>query len=125
MNIFFLAAGLLLLLLSIAHALWGETRLFKLLTPPAADGETFVSLYVPWHQITYLLAASGMALIYSAIQGGASSLTYFVLAIVAGNFSLFILICLIKGQTQLFKKTIPQTVLFLLLIMLIILGTIS
>ncbi len=125
MNIFFLAAALLMIFLAAAHALWGETRLFRMLTPPVIDGETFVSLYVPWHQMTYLLAASGLALLRCAFQDNHGSLPHFIMAVVVGNFSMFILICLLKRQTQLFRKTIPQTVLFLLLIMLLIAGITS
>lgn len=115
MNIFFLAAALLMLFLSAAHAAWGETRLFKVLTPALVDGETFVSLYVPWHQITYLLAVSGLALLWCGFQDNPGSLPLFVFAVVIGNFSIFILICLVKRQTAL----------FLLLIALISLGIIS
>lgn len=125
MNVFFLAAALLMIFLSAAHAAWGETRLFKVLTPALVDGETFVSLYVPWHQITYLLAVSGLALLWCGFQDNPGSLPLFVFAVVIGNFSIFILICLVKRQTQLFRKTIPQTALFLLLIALISLGIIS
>ena len=125
MNTFYLIAGLMLILLSLAYALWGERKLFNLLTPNVVSQETIVSLYVPWHQVTFLLFSSGLALLLSAFRDELAYLPYFVLTIIIGNFAIFILICILKRQTELFGKTLPQTILFSLLIILILLGILS
>ena len=68
MNGFFLVAGLLVTLLSIAHATWGERRVFNVLTPNITNAETYLSVYVPWHQLTGVLLLSGVALVLAAFQ---------------------------------------------------------
>lgn len=125
MNGFYIFAGLLLILLSVAHLIWGERRLFNLVSPDAIGQENYISLYIPWHQITFVLFASGVGMILAAVSDELAYLPYFILAIVAGNFAVFILICIVKRYTELFRKTIPQTILFLLLIVVIVLGIIS
>ncbi len=46
MNIYFLLAALLLLLLALAHARWGEKKVFPLIKEQFS-GETYLSVYVP------------------------------------------------------------------------------
>jgi len=112
-------------LLSIAHALWGERKIFNTLTTNPMSRETLVSLYVPWHQLSYVLALSGIGLMLSAFRVELAYLPYFIVAVVIGNFATFIVICMVKKQTELFGKTLPQTILFSLLIILIIVGIAS
>jgi hypothetical protein len=125
MSVYYLLAGLLMFLLSIAHALWGERRIFNQLPTEAINDEFRMSLYVPWHQLTWVLFASGLGLILSAIGQELAFLPYFILAIVAGNLVTFFLICIVKRQTSLFAKTVPQTILFLILMVLIVLGILN
>ncbi len=126
MNGYFLIAGLLLVLLSVAHAIWGERRVFTILTPKTTDAETYLSVYVPWHQLTGVLLLSGVALLLTAFQSSAPTFVpIFILAIITSNMLVFFGLVIGKKQTQMFARTLPQTVLFLLLIVLIILGIAS
>ncbi len=68
MNVYYLLAGLLVIFLAVAHAFWGEKRIFDLLKPDDMDDELRISLYVPWHQISYLLFLSGIMLLLSAFS---------------------------------------------------------
>ena len=125
MNLFFLIAALLVLLLSFAHAFWGETRIFNVFTPDRVDAETHISLYVPWHQITYVLLASGIGLLLAAVSPDLRAVAAFIVAVIIGNFAVFVAILIVKKQTQMFAQTLPQTILFLLLIGLIVLGLLN
>jgi len=123
MNGYFLIAGLLLVLLAVAHAIWGERRVFTVLTSNTTDPETYLSVYVPWHQLTGVLLLSGIALVLTAFQPSApTSLPIFILALITANLLVFFGLVIGKQQTQMFTRTLPQTVLFLLLIVLLILG---
>jgi hypothetical protein len=122
---YFLVAGLLLALLSVAHAVWGERRVFNVLTPTSTDAETYLSVYVPWHQLTGVLLLSGVALVLAAFQSALAVIPVFILALIAANLLVFFALVIGKRQTQIFARTLPQTVLFLLLIVLIILGIVS
>jgi hypothetical protein len=126
MNGYFLIAGLLLSLLSVAHAIWGERRVFTILTPKATDAETYLSVYVPWHQLTGVLLLSGVTLLLSAFQSSVPTFVpIFILALITSNMLVFFGLVIGKKQTQMFSRTLPQTLLFLLLIVLIILGIAS
>ncbi|HML21559.1 MAG TPA: hypothetical protein PKD09_07930 [Aggregatilinea sp.] len=123
MNVFFLIAALLLFLLVVAHTIWGEKMLFGPLKAQAAlDGEQFVSLYVPWHQGTYLLLLCGVAMVWAAIDDSITELPWAVLAVAAGNLMVFLALSVMQGQMDLIKNSVPQTVLFLVLIALLLAG---
>lgn len=125
MNAYFLIAGLLLLLLSAAHALWGERRVFTVLTPSSTDAETYMSTYVPWHQLTGLLFLAAIALLGSAFLPEPGLLPIFILAVITSNLLIFFGLIMVKRQQQMFARTLPQTVLFLLLVALIVMGIIT
>lgn len=126
MNGYFFIAGLLLALLSVAHVIWGERRVFTVLTPNTTDAETYLSVYVPWHQLTGALLLSGVALLLTAFQPSVPTFVpIFILALITSNLLVFFGLVMGKKQTQMFARTLPQTVLFLLLIVLIILGVAS
>lgn len=125
MNGYFLVASLLVALLSVAHALWGERRVFNVLTPNVTDAETYLSVYVPWHQLTGVLLLSGIALLLAAFQSALVFVPVFILALITSNMIVFFALVIGKRQTQIFARTLPQTVFFLLLIVLIILGIAS
>jgi hypothetical protein len=64
-----------------------------------------------------------VALLLSAMQSTTPTLVpVFILALIASNLLLFFAFGIGKKQSQMFARTLPQTVLFLLLIVLIILG---
>ncbi|MBE2196339.1 MAG: hypothetical protein IAE83_19360 [Anaerolinea sp.] len=124
MNGYFLISGLLLALLSVAHAIWGERRVFTILTPNATDSETYLSVYVPWHQLTGVLLLSGVALLLTAFQSSTPTFVpIFILALITSNVLVFF--GLVISKKQMFARTLPQTVVFFLLIVFIILGIAS
>lgn len=126
MNGYFLIAGLLLVVLSVAHAIWGERRVFTVLTPKTTNAETYLSVYVPWHQLTGALLLSGIALLLTAFQSSVPKyVPIFILVLITSNLLVFFGIVIGKKQTQIFAQTLPQIILFLLLIILIILGITS
>ena len=122
MNALFLLAAVLLGLLALAHAYWGETRIFPRLPAAGVDAETRLSLYIPWHQLTYVLALGAVGLLLGALRPDLRVLPAFVLAIVAGNMALFFVLSALKGQRALIGRSAPQIGLFAVLIALIALG---
>ena len=125
MNIYFSVAGLLLFLLSFAHATWGETKVFKQLNTDEMGEGTFLSLYVPWHQLTYIRSLSSVGIILAAFKNEFFSISYFILALILGNLLIFTLLCLIRKEIGLIKQSIPQYFIFILLILLLTLGIVS
>jgi len=117
--------GLLATLMSVTHALWGE----KFLIPDLKKSSELnalpkVGLYIPWHQITNTLLMSGPALLIISFNDtiqGINILGLFIGFLIAGNFAVFILISLFKYRA-LFGQSIPQLIVFTLIIILIILG---
>ncbi len=97
-----------------------------MLTPNTTDAETYLSVYIPWHQLTGVLLLSGVALLLTAFQSSAPTFVpIFILALITSNMLVFFGLVIGKKQTQMFSQTLPQTLLFLLLIVLIILGIAS
>ncbi len=125
MNGFFLVAGVMLALLSAAHAIWGERRVFNVLTLGSTDAETLLSVYVPWHQLTGILLLSGVTLLLAAFRLDMAPVPVFILALVAANMLVFFAVVIGKRQTQMFARTLPQTLLFLLVLVLITLGIVT
>ena len=126
MDVFYLASGLILLFLSGAHALWGEKHLVSDLENSNINKPTGVGFYISYHQITSTLLVSGLTLIAIALFdsiSGIDTLALFITILLFGNILAFTIISLIK-QKDLFIKTIPQLVMFVIAITLIILGII-
>ena len=82
MNVFFLLAGLLSFLISIAHALWGEKQIFNRLRKVSVPEEIKTRLYVPWHQITFILLLSGVGLISVSFFNDIYFLSAFILVLI-------------------------------------------
>ncbi|MFH1851884.1 MAG: hypothetical protein ABIA75_06030 [Candidatus Neomarinimicrobiota bacterium] len=122
MNIYFFIAALLLLLLAFAQAWWGEKKVFPLIKADIS-GETFLSLYLPWHQHTWILALSGLFLFLASIwRHGLASVAVFVLLLISGNLVIFTLLCWQRGEIKLVTKSAPQYLLFVAVIVTIIIG---
>lgn len=122
LNFYFAAAGLLLFLLSFTHALWGERRIFNRLNISRRE---FLSLYVPWHQMTYILFLSGVGMILAALENGLLPLSYFVLALNLGNILVFTIVSLVRKETALIWQSVPQYLLFALLIIVLTAGIVA
>ena len=123
MNIYFLLAALLLLLLALAHAWWGEQKVFPKISKVDLAASTFLSVYVPWHQLTWILALSAFFLFLAAFwKEGLTNLVIFILLILIGNLVIFTALCLKRGEIKLITQSMPQYLLFGLTIALILIG---
>ncbi len=79
LNEYALTAGLLLLFMAIAHAVYGETVVFSDLRFLSFDRALFATVYVPWHQMSFVLLISSLGLIFSSFKGEHRSIQPFVL----------------------------------------------
>lgn len=123
MNIYFLLSALLLLLLTFAHAWWGEQKVFPKIKKFDLTASTYLSVYVPWHQLTCILALSAFFLFLAAFwKEGLTSLVIFILLILIGNLAIFTALALKRGEFKLITKSVPQYLLFGLTIVLILMG---
>jgi hypothetical protein len=125
MNIYLLISGVLLSLLSFAHVAWGNINVLK----EAADSNLsqlgIISVYVPWYQVGYALLLLGVSIIILTALKKGEALKVFsiiVLAQLIGNLVIFVLVTLSKQQYDTFSQTLPQLVLYIVLIVLISLG---
>lgn len=124
MNIYLAAAGVMSLGLALTHAFWGEKNLVGKLMEFDLESLTSLGFYVSYHQITSVLIINGLGLFNAAMSTDPTitfMLSVFILAIIIGNFGVFMLISFRKDPSIL-KMTLPQTVLFVIKIMLIIVG---
>ncbi len=123
MNYYFLASGILSLILSIAHVSWGESQIVPDLSESNAALLSRVGFYIVWNQIAVMLFISGVALIVFAIRriAGARTAAIVMLCIVVGNFVTFLVIIALK-MPPLLAQSIPQHVAFIALITLMLLG---
>ena len=127
LNEYALTAGLLLLFMAVAHAVYGETVVFSDLRFLNFDRALFATVYVPWHQMSFVLLISSIGLILSSFKGEHRSIQPFVLFVVLSNVVILI-IAMINGSgihpddTMMIFQVWPQFIFFLVLVLLIILG---
>jgi len=127
LNEYGLTAGLLLLFMAIAHAIYGETVVFTDLQFMNLDRVLFTMIYVPWHQMSLVLIISAAGLIVSAFRQEHKSIQAFVLLLIFSNL-VILLIAIFNGtsfgnaNTLLIFQTWPQFFFFLVLTLLITLG---
>jgi hypothetical protein len=127
LNEYALTAGLLLLFMAVAHAIYGETVVFNDLRFLNFDRALFATVYVPWHQMSVVLLVSSFGLIFSSFKGEHRSIQAFVLFVALSNIVILI-IAIVNGSGLHAEDTImifqvwPQFIFFLVLVLLIILG---
>lgn len=124
MNIYLAAAGVMSLGLALTHAYWGEKNLVGKLLGSDLESLTSLGFYISYHQITSVLIINGLGLFNAAMSTDpllSFTLSTFILAIIIGNFGVFMLITLRKNP-EVLKMTLPQMVLFGVMILLIIIG---
>jgi hypothetical protein len=124
MNHFYLAAGILSLILSAAHAIWGQSQVMPDLNSSNAAQLTKIAAFIVWHQITGMLFVSGIALITFAIKrtiSGAKIAAALILCLVVMNFAIFIITGAV-WMPELLTQSVPQHVMFTGLIVLLIMG---
>ena len=128
LNEYVLTAGLLLLFMSVVHAVYGETVVFSDLRFLSFDRALFATVYVPWHQMSLVLFISSIGLILSSFNKEHRSIQPFVLLVILSNLVIFIIAIIngddIKGTSRaiLISLAWPQFFFFLVLVLLIGLG---
>jgi hypothetical protein len=127
LNEYALTAGLLLLFMAIAHAVYGETVVFNDLRFLNFDRALFTTVYAPWHQMSLVLLISSLGLIFSSFKGEHRSIQSFVLFVVLSNVAILIVTIvngsgIHKDDTMMIFQVWPQFIFFLVLVLLIILG---
>jgi len=84
-----------------------------------------ISYNINWHQITKNLLITGLALIIISFLDlivGIDILALFIIIQIIGNIIVYSLIILIKKELKLFKNTLPQLLIYMIMIIFIILG---
>jgi hypothetical protein len=127
LNEYALTAGLLLLFMAIAHAVYGETVVFNDLRFLNFDRALFATVYAPWHQMSLVLLISSLGLIFSSFKGEHRSIQSFVLFVVLSNAAILIITIvngsgIPKDDTMMIFQVWPQFIFFLVLVLLIVLG---
>lgn len=123
MNFYFLFSSMLLIILAFAHAIWGERKVFPKIQSASLDDETYLSVYIPWHQSTWIVALSGVFMFLAAIwEEGLTSLVIFILLVLTGNLVVFLLLSWQRDAAQLITKSVFQVIMFGTVIILILIG---
>lgn len=112
-------AGILLILISGAHHIYGEKRQIPAPKEVTNNPEIVDSLRVMIHQDGIILFAVGIVQILSATQlielKGVAN--FFLVGIVFLNFSIFLIIAIVRHR-ELLQITLPQVVVFTIIITL-------
>ena len=122
LNEYALTAGLLLLFMAIAHAVYGEMVVFNDLRFMSFDRALFATIYLPWHQISFVLLLSSIGLMMSSFKKEYKPIQSFVLFVTLSNLAIFLVIIFRSSGKLLFFQAWPQFFFFLILVLLIILG---
>ena len=125
MNIYLFISGVLLVLLSCAHALFGEFSVFSVIMDSDLSQLLKTSVYVPWHQISFLLLFSGAANIYISFRTKLYQISSFILIVVIGNLLTFLIISTMRQDWEVLRQSVFQIVVFALLIVMMVLGIFS
>ena len=124
MNLYYLLGGILATVISVTHAFWGEKNLSPELYNSNLSEFSKGGIYISYHQITWTLLASGLTLIMISQNDKIPGIDYVAMlidAITIGNFSVFFVIGALKNR-ELITLSVPQIILFVVLISLISLG---
>ncbi|MFC1538364.1 hypothetical protein ACFL6H_02985 [Candidatus Latescibacterota bacterium] len=127
MNYNFLIAGIMSIFLSFAHVIWGEKILFPVINKADINKVASAAVYISWYQISTTLLVAGIGLIILSYYEQFQNITLaaiLITAIIVFNFTAFIVIIITKHRVV-FAQTIPQTILFVIIIVLMILGIIK
>ena len=127
MNMYFLLAGILAAIIGIVHAYWGEKNMAPELNASDMSSFTKIAWYIPYHQITWVLLVSGIALmgigVFDTVEG-VKNIGMLIEAVTVGNFAVFLIIGASKDSSVI-TKSVPQLILFTVLMILLTLGVFS
>lgn len=119
MKKFLLLAGLILILMTFAHIIWGRENLLNGFTDD--QSEMAVIARVVWCQSAGLLILLGIFLIYQAIRGMLNKFfIIFAILLITLNLLIFAGVSLVNNQAQLLLASFPQIVSFGLVIGLLV-----
>ena len=115
MNLLIVISGLLLIALCILHIVFGEKNYFNTKEKRSIAG------YVPYHQISVVMFLEGAGMIYSGFNFNLQ-LSVFILFLILASLTTFAVICIKENESGVIKTSIPQFILFGIVILLIVLG---
>ncbi len=126
MNYYFLVAGVLLLIFAAGHALWGQKHMIVRVEGAPLPQSVKLLIFFSWNLPTMFLSISAMALMLAASTEvvKAHALAWFIIAVMLGNFFLFVGVSLIKYRQGL-KGMMPQFFMLALLVDIIIAGVLN
>jgi succinate dehydrogenase hydrophobic anchor subunit len=109
------ASGLLLVALCILHIVFGEKNYFNTKEKRGIAG------YVPYHQISVVMFLEGVGMIYSAINFN-MQIPVFILLLILASLTTFVVIGIKEKEEETIKDSMPQLILFGIVLLLIVLG---
>jgi hypothetical protein len=115
LNLLIVTSGLLLIALCILHIVFGEKNYFNTKEKRSIAG------YVPYHQISVVMFLEGAGMIYSGFNFNLK-LSVFILILILTSLTTFVVICIKENESGVIKTSIPQFILFGIVILLIVLG---
>lgn len=120
MDLYYLFAGLLSLLLSAAHSAWGEGNILGELRRSDLSKISKLGLFISWYQTSVVLLVLGAGLMFNAYHE-IFFVSFILLLIVAASFLTYLIVGFVMGKKILFK-TIPHSFTYVLIILLIVIG---
>lgn len=127
MNYFYLAAGAISIFLSAAHLIWGNSTIIKELKKTKCSPLCSTGFLISWNQVAMVLFLNGLAFVAAGIFTSTVEIMYipyFALIITLLNFITFLATALLKDKSV-FALTMPQNIIFIIMITLIILGILN
>lgn len=122
MNIYTFFSGIMLIILSASHAIYGSRTVFRDVFMLNIPEQIKTALFIPWHQLTLMLFVLGIAQILAAYKKRFACISALVLTFLLGNLAVFILLSYLRKDVVMLSSSIPQYVLFGILIVLTLLG---
>ena len=125
MNVYLFISGIFLVLLSFAHALFGELSVYNVVMESNLSKLLITSVYVPWHQISFVLLLSGVVNLYIAFKTKLYQISSFILVMIIGNFLTFLFISIARRDWVALQQSVFQIAVFVILIALMVAGIFS
>jgi hypothetical protein len=122
MNIYCLLAGIFLILFSVVHAVFGELTVFPPVFQTDMNAILKISVYIPWHQLTFVLPLSGVVEVFAAFRRNLRAMSPFILAIILGNIIVFLSVAMLQLNWAVLRNSIPQYMLFAIILVFMVLS---
>jgi hypothetical protein len=122
MNMYTFFSGIFLIILSASHVIYGIRAVFRDVFLLDIPEHVKTSLFIPWHELTFILFALGIAQIVVAYRKSLKSISVLILIILFGYEALFFMLSYARKDWFVLSSSIPQQVLIGILIILTIIG---